>query len=1195
MVVLGLILVASSAVWPSGANRASAAIETEKWANLSSIEYGSLQDVAYGNNVWIAVGESGTILRSTDTVNWTRVWVGTDNDTKEQRTFYGVEYLNGTWFAVGTQGIIYTSSNGLDWQFRTAGQVSPNNELYSVSSGLDAQGEPVYIALGQPQISYVSQNGTNWSIREAETGINYWIDIAYGNGQFLSTSKKPYIGYSNSVSKSVYGETWSSAASVPGAASGIVFEKDRFVVVDPSSSNVHYSEDGTMWNTDSITNAPYYQFSDIAYNQEYANLMVVGNSNMTDSSVVWIGNIDDGWVEETIAPGYYSFNGLAANGENAVLVGGNGNLFARGVTLSTDNTLSSLTVSDTQLNEPFVSNQFDYTATVPSNAMEVDITPVTTSVYATVEVNGNAVEKGKSYPIILAPPGIDTEVKIRVTPQSKEAFPQTYNLTIKRKSDTLLSNLTISEGTLDPTFTSANLYYSAEVASNINNLNVTPTVETENASIQISVNNSLPVEGISGQATNVPLREGFNRIEVTVSSPNPNNPYSSSYQIYITREYSAYLKNLTVDKGTLNPIFDPLEKEYKVYVDNEVSEIKVTPTAASETAEITVNGQPTVSEGVYTAQLQEGLNEIVIEVTNQMYEPKSSVQAQLREPAPTVRQEYRIVVDRAGKEPNPFLGSLTIDPGTLDQTFDPEREQYTATVSNSVYTLNVTAASIDPDAAITINGVEADSGKARSLPLNVGVNEINVQVTVNGDVRKSYTIRVTRESAPFTPGPSDPGTTTPVTPTPTTPAPTPTTPTPTAPANGLEVLVNGQPTTVVATGGPAQVNGQTVFTATIDTARLTSYLAGTTGSPTVTIPVRTEADRVIATLTGEAAALLNSRNATLRIESPLGNYTIPSSQIRLGTAANTLGVTEGSANLNVNVMIEKSGAAVQNTLSQAAASGGFTAASEPIDFMITASSGDRTVEVNSFTEYVEREIPLPAGTNSNQITTAVVIEDNGTVRHVPTAVTRTGSNDYARVNSLTNSSYALIWNPKQFSDVAGKWSQASVNDMASRMVVNGVGNDRYNPEGAVTRAEFAAILVRALGLPTSGQTNGFSDVAASDWYAGAASTANAYGLITGYPNGTFAPNATITRQEAFAILDRATQIVPLQPSDSGSELSSYRDRADVASWARTSTQAILASGLVEGSGGWLRPEATLSRAESAAVAQRLLQQGGLID
>lgn len=1187
MVVLGVILVASSAVWPSGVNRASADIPTKEWADLSSLDYGDLQDVAYGNGVWIAVGSGGTILRSTDTENWTRI------PNPESGTLYGVNYLNGTWFAVGDSSVIYTSTDGVTWQNRQS--VIGGYSLYSISTGVDEQSNPVYVVAGEGTHTFTSSDGAIWTAGNVALADNYPLDVAYGNGRFLAASKTAGSG-SATVSESTYGTTWTTITSPSNSVTGIVYGEDRFVAGSTYYGEVYYSPDGSSWSTSLLGSGKDTAVVDLSYNTEYQNLSVLVRDYNTNSISAYIGYADSNneWLKEPILQSSNVaayFRSIAVHDQNGVAVGDNGTLFARGIELSTDNTLSSLSVSGTQLNVPFSPTTLNYTATVESNVTEVEVTAATTSDKAKLSINGSPATSGQAFKVPLKGPGQETLVTIQVVPQSPSASSQSYTVTIKQKRDTELSSLVISEGTLYPVFEPQRYEYWTEAATQAQSISVTPTaINAGTNDIEIWINDSQPVKATSGTATTLNLREGSNHIQIKVTSTSSSQSVPTTYSIYLFREYSSYLNNLTVSEGTLTPEFKPLVNDYEVYVGNATQQIGITPTAASESASITVNGQPTVSGSVYTAPLAEGWNTFKVVVTNQGYYPKSTGDIQIMAPIPVNTETYTVSVYRAGKEPNPFLESLSISPGTLTPSFAPSQTNYSATVSNSVYNLDVSAIPFDDNVKVSIQGNLVKAGQTQTVPLGVGLNVINVVVQANSEISKTYTINVTRQSAPGTTNP-DPGTTTPVTPT----TPTPTTPTPTTPANGLEVLVNGQPTLVVATGGPAQVNGQTVFTATIDTARLTTFLNGTTGSPIVTIPVRTEADRVIAVLTGEAANLLSSRNATLRIESLLGNYTIPSSQIRLGTAANSLGVTAGSSNLNVNVVIEKSGTNVQNRLSQAAANGGFTAASAPIDFMITASAGDRTVELNSFTEYVEREIPLPTGTNSNQITTAVVIEADGTVRHVPTAVTRTGTNDYARVNSLTNSSYALIWNPKQFSDVAGKWSQASVNDMASRLVVNGIGNDRYNPEGAVTRAEFAAILVRALGLPTTAQTTGFSDVASTEWYAGAASTANAYGLITGYPNGTFRPNATITRQEAFAILDRATQIVPLQPADASSELSSYRDRAEVASWARTSTQAILASGLVQGSGGWLRPEATLSRAESAAVAQRLLQQGGLID
>lgn len=96
--------------------------------------------------------------------------------------------------------------------------------------------------------------------------------------------------------------------------------------------------------------------------------------------------------------------------------------------------------------------------------------------------------------------------------------------------------------------------------------------------------------------------------------------------------------------------------------------------------------------------------------------------------------------------------------------------------------------------------------------------------------------------------------------------------------------------------------------------------------------------------------------------------------------------------------------------------------------------------------------------------------------------------------------------------------------MASRMVVNGVDAAHFNPDAAITRAEFAAIMVRALGLPDQTGSAPFNDVSSSDWYVGAVAQAQQYGIIQGYADDMFHPSQTITREEAVVILERAMRI-----------------------------------------------------------------------
>ncbi len=154
---------------------------------------------------------------------------------------------------------------------------------------------------------------------------------------------------------------------------------------------------------------------------------------------------------------------------------------------------------------------------------------------------------------------------------------------------------------------------------------------------------------------------------------------------------------------------------------------------------------------------------------------------------------------------------------------------------------------------------------------------------------------------------------------------------------------------------------------------------------------------------------------------------------------------------------------------------------------------------------------------------------------------------YAVVKSLSNSTFALIRHQKHFTDVEDHWSEEAVNDMASRYILNGVDESNFHPDAAVTRAEFTAIIVRALGLADKGGTSPYSDVKSSDWYVGAVATAKEYGIVDGYEDGTFGPNKTITRQEAMVMIARAMKLVQLDTrideKDADAVLAMYTDHS----------------------------------------------------
>ena len=101
--------------------------------------------------------------------------------------------------------------------------------------------------------------------------------------------------------------------------------------------------------------------------------------------------------------------------------------------------------------------------------------------------------------------------------------------------------------------------------------------------------------------------------------------------------------------------------------------------------------------------------------------------------------------------------------------------------------------------------------------------------------------------------------------------------------------------------------------------------------------------------------------------------------------------------------------------------------------------------------------------------------------------------------------------------------------MASKLLVNGINADSYAPGKAITRAEFTAMLVRAMGLSPVIESGAFKDVQDHSAYAGEIGAASRYGLIEGGTGGAFSPNASMTRAEMAVMITRAMEAV--NPTD----------------------------------------------------------------
>ena len=184
-----------------------------------------------------------------------------------------------------------------------------------------------------------------------------------------------------------------------------------------------------------------------------------------------------------------------------------------------------------------------------------------------------------------------------------------------------------------------------------------------------------------------------------------------------------------------------------------------------------------------------------------------------------------------------------------------------------------------------------------------------------------------------------------------------------------------------------------------------------------------------------------------------------------------------------------------------------------------------------------------------------------------------------------------------FADVAGHANQTAIEALASRGIINGKGDNRFDPNATMTRAEFAAIVVRALGL-TPKATNAFTDVSSNAWYAGYVGTAYSYGIITGAGNGRFNPDGTITRQEAAVMVARAAKLCGMDTQLENYEilnvLAQFTDYVTIAQWAQEGVAFCYGEDILNQSDLNVEPARAILRCEIAEMLYRMLDSAKLL-
>ena len=170
-----------------------------------------------------------------------------------------------------------------------------------------------------------------------------------------------------------------------------------------------------------------------------------------------------------------------------------------------------------------------------------------------------------------------------------------------------------------------------------------------------------------------------------------------------------------------------------------------------------------------------------------------------------------------------------------------------------------------------------------------------------------------------------------------------------------------------------------------------------------------------------------------------------------------------------------------------------------------------------------------------------------------------------------------------FTDVAkDAWYFPAVEYVFNNGLMNGTTATTFAPNVNLNRAMMAAVLYNMEGQPACDKNGLFSDVADGKWYTDAVNWAASNNIVSGMPDGTYAPDQALTREQMASILYRYAEYKGIDVS-ARADLSTFTDGTTVSPWAQDVVQWAVAEKLMSGNGNELQPKGTASRAQVATV------------
>ena len=296
--------------------------------------------------------------------------------------------------------------------------------------------------------------------------------------------------------------------------------------------------------------------------------------------------------------------------------------------------------------------------------------------------------------------------------------------------------------------------------------------------------------------------------------------------------------------------------------------------------------------------------------------------------------------------------------------------------------------------------------------------------------------------------------------------------------------------------------------------------------------------------------LAKTEKVSVRVETPLGNVTLPNKAVTHLSDGKTVAVTLAKSE-DVKDAIE-----------------------------VTITKDDKVVET------VDGGIHAVLNLGDGQV--AVKVDKDGNETVITKSVVVDGK---AYVLLDGSATVKVIDNEVKFNDVAdSSWYSDAVDFASSHNLFSGISTTEpvFAPDMKLDRAMTVTVLWKIENKEDPADIAEFDDVAEGAWYADAIAWASGKGIVSGYGNGDFGPADVITREQYFTMVYNYAKAIGLDTS-AKDNLKNFKDADTVSSWAKEAMQWAIGSGLVSGTGdNTINPQGDATRAQAAALMENLI-------